>query len=243
MEEKPWEFPLYPAAMREKAKSRKRLSKRHEEHDLRRQAHRNAAKQTPCERKIDTDIAPKFLSSRSSALSDVPSSYWDLTHYKLSNKASCREYKALKTLPRIYTNQIDHPDVSSRDPTGKYFWIRFPRLRWIRLFKCVKVKLPLDSLLQLEQALLDYIGPLYSLGVEYKVDPDQLFPLLTKKCWVLFLGGWWNAEYHMDKSILKTEEWKQKEMAQRDKIKRIFAEARQIYHKSADRREKLDKKK
>lgn len=93
----------------------------------------------------------------------------------------------------------------------------------------------LHSLLEMQQALLDYVGQLYSKGVAYHVKPEYMCPV--KKAsgrWKLYLGGWMEAGFDPTESQLRPTEWKRQKTTQCDEIKRIFADARAAIARRSD---------
>jgi hypothetical protein len=82
-------------------------------------------------------------------------------------------------------------------------------------------------MLEMQQALQNYIRELYSKGIAYQVKPEYLCPVkMESGRWKLYLGGWMEAGFDPDQSQLQPVEWKRREEVQCDEIRRIFAEAR-----------------
>lgn len=122
----------------------------------------------------------------------------------------------------------DHPRVSELNPSGKVFWIKSPRLRWVPLLLRVKDRaFDYDSLLEMQWALQNYIGLLYSKGVAYQVKPEYMCPVrMESGSWKLYLGCWMEAEFDPSQTRVQSAEWKTREGTQDEGIKRNFAEAR-----------------
>ncbi|KAJ5882841.1 uncharacterized protein N7473_011103 [Penicillium subrubescens] len=123
---------------------------------------------------------------------------------------------------------VDDPRVSELDSASRAFLIISPRLRFAPLLLRVKDRsLDLDSLLEMQRAVLDYIRLLYSKGVSYQVRQEYMCPV--KKAsgrWKLYLGGWMEAGYNPNGCQLWPAEWKEQEASQCAEIERIFEEAR-----------------
>lgn len=122
---------------------------------------------------------------------------------------------------------IDHPQVFEPDSAGKVFWIISPRVHFVPLLLRAKTRaLDLDTLLEMQQALLKYVGQLYSSGIAYYVKPHYMCPVKKESGrWKLYLGGWMEADFQPTESQLRSTEWERQEAAQCDEIKRIFADA------------------
>ncbi|KAF9882626.1 hypothetical protein FE257_005951 [Aspergillus nanangensis] len=153
--------------------------------------------------------------------------HWKVVSRRFVDGDSVREYHVLKTLRQIRSKLIDHPHVSEPKSAGKAFCIKSPRVRFVPLLLRAKTgAMDLDSLLEMQQALLDYVGLLYSKGVAYHVKPEYMCPV--KKAsgrWKLYLGGWMEAGFDPTESQLRPTEWERQKTTQCDEIKRIFADA------------------
>jgi hypothetical protein len=87
--------------------------------------------------------------------------------------------------------------------------------------------LDLESLLEMQRAVLDYIRLLYSKGVAYQVRQEYMCPAKKESGrWKLYLGGWMEAGFNPNGSRLQPAEWKEQEATQCAKVEKIFKEAR-----------------
>lgn len=101
-----------------------------------------------------------------------------------------------------------------------------PKVHWTPLRRRVNEPvLDLDSLLQMKRELLDYVRLLYVKGVEYKVKPNNLFPIRKSAGgWLLYLGGWVETDFCSTPARIQSPEWKAQEKEQLDEVERMFTE-------------------
>lgn len=101
-----------------------------------------------------------------------------------------------------------------------------PKVCWTPLWRRVKEPaLDLDALLQMKRELLDYVRLLYAKGDEYKVKPNNLFPIRKSEGgWLLYLGGWMKTDLCSTPDRIQSAEWKALETEQMDEVERMFDE-------------------
>lgn len=120
---------------------------------------------------------------------------------------------------------VNHaPRVVKADPSSGVLVLSTPSLYWTPLLHSMEAsKLGLDQLLELKQKLRSYVKLLYSHGVAYRVKHNFVFPAqkLSGR-WVLYLGGWMDADLCPDSSQLEPTEWREREAKQLDEIERLF---------------------
>lgn len=214
--------PLKQPTEQNKALQHKYRSRREEDQHLRRQAHRNAAKQAkqankaPLEQEKHTspDPVPKFPYKGSRSI-------WETVSEK-------------RWL--IYRHEVR--------PLLSLSLTRIPRLCSRILYHSVEYDLDLDDAPELHPTLRRYVSALFRKGVHYHIEPNTLF--VTKKqdsnkrrFWGLFLGGWAKAEFHPDLVETDPEEWKGREKRELDEIDRVFVEARRLHIEALPRIEEL----
>ncbi|KAJ5505328.1 hypothetical protein N7453_004285 [Penicillium expansum] len=136
-----------------------------------------------------------------------------------------REYSVLSIISQI-PSPIGHPRIISADFQSGVLVLGSPKVYWTPLWRRVnKPVLDLDSLLQMKHELLDYVRLLYIKGVEYKVKPNNLFPIRKSAGgWLLYLGGWAETDFCSTQDRIQSPEWKAQEKEQLDEVERMFTE-------------------
>ncbi|KAJ5950430.1 uncharacterized protein N7479_008843 [Penicillium vulpinum] len=136
-----------------------------------------------------------------------------------------REYSVLSIISQI-PSPIGHPRIISADFESGVLVLACPKVYWTPLWRRVnEPALDLDSLLQMKRELLDYIQLLYLKGVEYKVKPNNLFPLRKSAGgWLLYLGGWVETDFCSTPGRIQSAEWKAQEKEQLNEVERMFTE-------------------
>ena len=99
-----------------------------------------------------------------------------------------------------------------------------PKLYWNPILHSLEAeKFGLDTLLKLKQKLRFYVELLYIHGVAYRVKHDFVFPARTLSGrWMLYLGGWMDADFCPDPTHLESTKWRAREAKQLDEIERLF---------------------
>ncbi|KAJ5700709.1 hypothetical protein N7536_003722 [Penicillium majusculum] len=135
------------------------------------------------------------------------------------------EYTVLSIISQI-PSPIGHPRIISAGFQSGILVLGSPKVHWKPLRRRVNEPvLDLDSLLQMKRELLDYVRLLYVKGVEYKVKPNNLFPIRKSAGgWLLYLGGWVETDFCSTPDRIQSAEWKAQEKEQLDEVERMFTE-------------------
>lgn len=133
------------------------------------------------------------------------------------------------------------PQLAMADRSSGVIVLSTPSLRWRPLSCRVESpKVDLNQLLEMKQTLRSYLESLYSHGVAYRVKHEYTFPVQKMSLrWVLYLGGWHDAELCADPSQLVSPEWKEREAKELREIERIFELVVMRYEDREDERNGL----
>ncbi|KAJ5591911.1 uncharacterized protein N7459_002280 [Penicillium hispanicum] len=135
-----------------------------------------------------------------------------------------RELSVITAVSRIPA-LVDHaPRIVNVDPSSGVIVLSTPKLYWNPFWHSLEAgKFGLEQLLDLKEKLRSYVVLLYSHGVAYRVKHDFVFPARTMSGrWVLYLGGWMDADFCPDPSHLELTEWREREAKQLNEIERLF---------------------
>lgn len=130
-------------------------------------------------------------------------------------------FSRLRHIPR----QTCHaPQLVASDSGSRTIVLRKPDLHWVPLrLRAKDAKLDVSTLLDLKEKLRVCVSLLYSHGVAYKVKPDCVFLVKGSSSWMLYLGGWTDAEVCSERERSQSTEWDSQKAAQLDEVERVFA--------------------